>query len=70
MRQALNAQILSAHAKGDTARLIELYYQASHKCKNIDEKCFFLTYAYVYALEVAHPLEGALYQALKKYNRV
>lgn len=53
-RAALEAALLAAHARGDRTALIGLYADASeaaHTC----EAAFFLTQAYVFALEAGDP---------------
>ena len=50
----LNQQVLAAHKEGDGRRLSELYARAGHRMISdgqITEGCFFLTQAYVFALE-------------------
>lgn len=47
----LNARLLAAHAAEDHAALIALYSQAADAAADIDTACFFLTHAYVFALE-------------------
>lgn len=58
--QEIDSAILAAHDKGDGVRLAALYAQAGRRMVadgDIDEGCFFLTQAYVFALE--HGLEDA-----------
>lgn len=51
----LNARLLAAHAAGDHAQLVRLYTQAAETAPNDDAVGFFLTHAYVFALEMDHP---------------
>lgn len=51
----LDAQLLAAHAEADAAALVTLYAQASDMAAHLQAKRFFLTHAYVYALELGHP---------------
>ena len=51
----LNARLLAAHDAGDTATLITLYQQAADAAASVDAACFYLTHAYVFALEANHP---------------
>lgn len=51
----LNAQLLAAHEAGDTPALIRLYQCAADQADNLDAACFYLTHAYVFALESGHP---------------
>ena len=47
----LNAQLLAAHDAQDSAALIALYTDAADGAGDVDTACFFLTHAYVFALE-------------------
>tara|TARA_B110000090_G_scaffold68579_1_gene78458 strand:- start:4153 stop:4455 length:303 start_codon:yes stop_codon:yes gene_type:complete len=51
----LNTEILAAHAKSNYFLLIDLYTKAANLADNQDAECFFLTLAYVFALELGHP---------------
>lgn len=57
---ATHEKLLAAHASGDRAQLVTLYAQAADAAKTEDEAGFFLTFAYVFALEIAHPEADAL----------
>jgi hypothetical protein len=48
----LGAQLLAAHDKNDAAALVSLYTQAADQSDDVDATCFYLTHAYVYALEL------------------
>ena len=50
----LNARLLAAHAAGDAAALVDLYTEAADTAPNPDATAFFLTHAYVHALEQGH----------------
>lgn len=47
----LNADILAAHAAQDKVALVGLYAQASERVTNQSECAFFLTQAYIFALD-------------------
>lgn len=49
----LHARLLAAHAAGDTSALIRLYTAAADQVEHqdLDAACFYLTHAYVFALE-------------------
>ncbi len=47
----LNTQLLEAHQRGDGAELSSLYVDAAHAALEARAKCFYLTHAYVFALE-------------------
>ena len=51
----LDAQLLDAHAAADRVRLVTLYTQAADACRDDEAAGFYLTHAYVYALEAAAP---------------
>ena len=60
---ALNAALLDAHARQDRAALVQLYQQAAAQVSG-PERSFFLTQAYVFALESGHSDTRALRAAL------
>ncbi|MEM9975183.1 MAG: hypothetical protein AAF771_13470 [Pseudomonadota bacterium] len=60
MSDALEARILAAHAAGDGAALVTLYRDAADGAERPRVAAFFLTQAYVFALECGHPETGAL----------
>ena len=71
-RAALDAALLEAHKAGDAARLVRLYAQAADAEEadgNIEAACFYLTHAYVFALEAGLPEAGALNRRLAKQGR-
>jgi hypothetical protein len=68
-RTDLNNSILAAHAEEDYLGLIGLYSQAAGLAESQDAECFFLTYAYVFALELGHDNQGALQTRLTAYDR-
>lgn len=51
----LNAKLLAAHAADDLAALVTLYAKAAQIAPDTQAKQFFLTHAYVFALEQDHP---------------
>lgn len=65
----LNTEILAAHAKSNYFLLIDLYTKAANSADNQDAECFFLTFAYVFALELGHPHQFKLQARLKAYGR-
>jgi hypothetical protein len=60
MRSDLDARLLAAHAKGDRAALIALYLEASETSEVAVAQRFYLTHAYVYALEAGSDEAPAL----------
>lgn len=69
MSDELDARILAAHAEGDRAALIRLYTQAADMTQDVDASCFFLTYAYIFALEAGAPEAATLHTRLKALGR-
>ena len=65
----LDAALLAAHAAGDRAALIRLYAQAADAANDADAASFYLTHAYVFALEAGAPEAAALHARLKAEGR-
>lgn len=65
----LNAQLLVAHAAGDHLTLVALYAQAADGAADVDAACFFLTQAYVLALEQDAPQVAVLRARLAAEGR-
>ncbi|MCI5095247.1 MAG: hypothetical protein MRY77_02925 [Rhodobacteraceae bacterium] len=51
----LDERLLAAHAAGEDERLVALYTEAADTANDQDAACFFLTHAYIFALEQNHP---------------
>lgn len=66
----LNDAILAAHAQDNRRALVGLYTQAADGANDTNTTCFFLTYAYVYALELGMAEADALYARLAAHGRV
>lgn len=66
----LNAQLIAAHAARDHPALVTLYTQAADQAGDIDTACFFLTHAYIFALELRHPDTEHLHARLAVHDRV
>jgi hypothetical protein len=66
----LDAALLAAHAGGDKPALVTLYTAAADQAGGEAAACFYLTQAYVFALEIDHPNTRALYLRLKAHGRV
>ncbi|MFP4570141.1 hypothetical protein [Rhodosalinus sp.] len=65
----LDAALRAAHAAGDRAALIRLYAQAAERAPDPDAAGFYLTHAYVFALEAGAPEAAALHARLKAEGR-
>lgn len=72
MSRNLEAALRKAHAAGDGLRLVRLYTQAADAAEargDVDAACFFLTHAYVFALEQGTPAAEDLHRRLKAHGR-
>ena len=65
----LDARLLAAHARHDKAALVELYTEAADTVEDLDAACFFLTHAYIFALDTGAPQAPALHARLVKNGR-
>lgn len=65
----LDSAMIRAHATGDRAALITLYTQAADRANTLDAACFFLTHAYVFALEAGAAEATALHTRLVTHGR-
>ena len=69
---ALDATLLLAHEQNNYEQLVILYRKAGLSCidtKNVDAGCFYLTHAYIFALEMGSPNAGELHKVLVSYGR-
>lgn len=70
--QDLDKALLLAHQNGDRAGLISLYAQAAddrEEMGDIDAACFYLTHAFVFALQEGAPEQDELNRRLWEYGR-
>ena len=65
----LDARMIAAHEDGDQQALIRLYTQAADQANDLTAACFYLTHAYVFALEAGAPEAPALHARLKAHGR-
>lgn len=72
MLQSDDEAIIAAHHARDVATLVRIYRteadRRAEQC-DVDAECFFLTQAYVWALEGGHPDANTLHSRLKAYGR-
>ena len=71
-RPALQSRLLAAHKAGDMAALVTLHTEAGENCAtegNIDAAAFYLTHAYIYALDLGDARAGALHARLVSWGR-
>ncbi len=66
---SLDAEMIAAHAVHDHAALVRLYTQAADEANDVDTACFYLTHAYIFALEAGAPETPALHARLKAHGR-
>ena len=66
---ALDARLLDAHDRRDQHALVGLYTEAADSANDLDAACFFLTHAYVFALELGDPRAAVLRARLVAQGR-
>lgn len=67
--KTLDAEMIEAHAAGDAVRLAWLYTQAANAATDCDVAGFYLTHAYVFALEAGDPSASGLRARLVEMGR-
>lgn len=70
--EALEAALLAAHAAREGPRLAALYARAGELAEtrgDLDAAAFYLTHAYVYALEAGDRAADGLHSRLKAWGR-
>jgi hypothetical protein len=65
----LDAQMIAAHEAADRPGLIRLYTQAADLANSLDAACFYLTHAYVFALEAGAAEAQVLHARLVQHGR-
>ena len=65
----LNARLLAAHAADDRSALVRLYARAADQAPSEDAAAFYLTHAYVFALDTGHADAAALRARLVALGR-
>lgn len=66
----LEQDLLAAHADGDKYRLTELYERAADTADTEAAKYFFMTQAYVFALDCGHEKASELAERLRSARRL
>ncbi len=66
---ALDAEMIAAHAAHDLTALVHLYTQAADEANDLDAACFYLTHAYIFALDAGATQAPALHARLKACGR-
>ncbi|WP_375265123.1 hypothetical protein [Planktotalea sp.] len=65
----LDAQLLAAHEVDDRPALVRLYQDAAQMSFDENAAGFYLTHAYIFALELGHADTPALHAKLKAMGR-
>ncbi|QBF31461.1 hypothetical protein [Thalassococcus sp. S3] len=65
----LDGRLLAAHLANDVYLLADLYQEAAEQAADVDAACFYLTHAYVFALEAAHPARPVILKQLQTHGR-
>lgn len=66
----LQSRLLVAHEKDDRAGLIGLYTEAADRANDLIERSFFLTHAFVFALEAGDIRASLLRERLREMGRI
>ncbi|OSQ52108.1 hypothetical protein [Marivita geojedonensis] len=69
MNRTLDEALLAAHDREDGPALIQLYEQAANEAGDEQASGFFLTHAYVFALECGDARADTLRRRLAKMGR-
>ena len=67
---SLHDDLIAAHKAGDGAAMVALYTAAADGAADVDEEMFFLTHAYIFALESGDPAAEALRARLRAAGRI
>ena len=67
--KTLDRQLLEAHDANNADALVSLYTQAANHTDDIDAACFYLTHAYVFALERGDEVADVLRVRLAAHGR-
>ena len=65
----LDERLLEAHGRDDRPALVTLYREAADASTDADAEGFYLTHAYVFALETNHASAPLLHARLKAAGR-
>lgn len=68
-RKELDARLLAAHAAGDKPALVALYTLAADAAPSLDAACFYLTHAYIFALDLGDMRAAGLKARLVRHGR-
>lgn len=65
----LDARLLEAHQRDDRPALVTLYREAADRAMDGDAEGFYLTHAYIFALDTGDGRAGELHAHLKASGR-
>lgn len=68
--KSLDARLLEAHERDDKPALVALYTEAADATSEEDAQAFYLTHAYVFALDIGSPEALSLRQRLQQLGRI
>lgn len=66
----LDARLLEAHERDDKPALVALYAEAAKLAFEEEAQAFFLTHAYVFALDIGSPEAASLRKRLQQLGRI
>lgn len=69
MIEDLNLRMIDAHEARDLGALVHLYTQAADSVNDTNAACFYLTHAYVFALEAGATQAADLHARLRDHGR-
>lgn len=69
MADDLDKRLLAAHAARDKSALVSLYAEAAATASDDTARGFYMTHAYVYALEIGDARATELHKNLKAMKR-
>ncbi|MDQ2092403.1 hypothetical protein [Marimonas arenosa] len=67
---SLDARLLSAHGRDDRRALVALYEEAADEAENETARGFYLTHAFVFALELGDSRADTLRARLHEMGRI
>ena len=68
-RAASSAALIAAHEAEDRVLLVRLYTQAADDADDVEAECFYLTQAYVFALQTGDAGADDLHRRLMGHGR-
>ena len=69
MSANLDKDLIAAHARGDVNSLVELYREAAQAANTEEARAFYLTHAYVFALDGGLEVAKHIGEELRRLGR-